>query len=1031
MLFADLTGSMELLADRDPEEARAILDPVLGHMMDAVHAYEGTVNQVMGDGIMALFGAPIAQEDHAVRACYAALALQTAIRKYSDEMRVSHGVTIMVRVGINSGDVLVRSISSDLKMDYSAIGQTTHLASRMEQLASGGSILIAPDTLSLVEGLVQVRALGHVPVKGLPDPVETFELTGALTRRSRLQARAASGGLTRFIGRQREFDVLIEAAKNARQGKGQAVAIVGEAGVGKSRLFWEFIHSHHNQGSLVVEASSLSYGKATSYLPVIDLLKVYFEIGDRDDTRSVKEKVTGKLLTLDRRLEPLLHPLLGLLDQPVEDEQWNQLDPPQKKRQTLEALKQLWLREAKNQPLVLVFEDLHWIDSETQEFLNELLDGISATQILLLFNYRPEYQHIWGSKSFYTQLRLDALPVESVEEFLANLLGTAPGLESLKKMLIKRGNPLFLEESIRNLVETGTLVGERSAYQLTRAVDTLDIPASVQAMLAARIDRLEAYDKRLLQTAAVIGRDVLLKLLKSVFDLHESQLTAALARLQAAEFIYEAGLYPDLEYTFKHALTHDVTYGGVTDDRKHTLHARIVEAIETANANRIEEHTERLAHHALRGGVWDKAVRYARQAGQRAFARSANAEAAKWWEQALEAIDHLPDGQDKTELAIDTRLQLRGVFLLTGLLDRATDLTKQAQKLASDAGDRYRLARALAAEVHIHYLVCKFDAVQAAAERALEIADQDGFTDIQVNARAALPVVIMGQQSFPEAEKMWRSNLELLSKLGDGERFGLPALPSVYGRAIYALWLCWTGCCQETRSLLEEATTIALRVAEPRDEAFKCFCACGALDALGDFPRAIREGERGIEIYRAIESRPYYAWTGLGLGHAYTYSGRTQEGIEMLEDCLEHFRSSGPPLGLLHGPALLADAWFHAGDIGRALAIVDEATQFEQDVGVSIRQPMFLELLGRIHSHPEHLNPQKSKDYFADAMKAAEQNGYRVVMTHCHAGLGRLKLATGQISQAKEKLNLACDMYRDMGMTYYLHKAEEDLAGLA
>ncbi len=301
VLFADLTGSMELLADRDPEEARAILDPVLEHMMESVHHYEGTVNQVMGDGIMALFGAPIAQEDHAVRACYAALRMQSAIHAYSDEKRTTDGVTIQIRVGINSGDVVVRSIGSDLRMDYSAIGQTTHLAARMEQLAERGTCLITLETLRLVEGYVQVRSLGRVPVKGMNKPVETFELTGALTRRSRLQAHSTRG-LSEFVGRQREFEVLAEAAQNAREGKGQAVAIVGEPGVGKSRLYWEFTRSHHTQGCVIVEAGSVSYGKATSFLPLIDLLKSYFDIGERDDARSIQEKVTGKLLTLDRRL---------------------------------------------------------------------------------------------------------------------------------------------------------------------------------------------------------------------------------------------------------------------------------------------------------------------------------------------------------------------------------------------------------------------------------------------------------------------------------------------------------------------------------------------------------------------------------------------------------------------------------------------------------------------------------------------------------------------------------------------------------
>ena len=318
VLFADLKGSMELLADRDPEEARKLLDPVLERMMEAVHRYEGTVNQVMGDGIMALFGAPLAHEDHAVRACYAALRMQEQVSRYGDEMQRTQGTPIQLRIGLNSEEVVVRSIGSDLQMDYTAVGQTTHLAARMEQMAKPGTVLMTAHTLNLAEGYVQLRALGPITVKGLADAIEVFELTGASGARTRLQA-AAVRGLTRFVGRQRELEVLAESLSNAGRGKGQVVAIVGEPGVGKSRLFWEFLRSHRTRDWLVVESSSVSYGKATPYLPAIDLLKSYFKIGDGDDARSIREKLTGKLLTLDRSLESVLSPLLALLDQPVQD----------------------------------------------------------------------------------------------------------------------------------------------------------------------------------------------------------------------------------------------------------------------------------------------------------------------------------------------------------------------------------------------------------------------------------------------------------------------------------------------------------------------------------------------------------------------------------------------------------------------------------------------------------------------------------------------------------------------------------------
>jgi len=659
VLFADLKGSMELLADRDPEEARKLLDPVLEHMIEAVHRYEGTVNQVMGDGIMALFGAPLAHEDHAVRACYAALRMQESVKRYAEGVRRTEGIPIQIRVGLNSGEVVVRSIGSDLHMDYTAVGQTTHLAARMEQLAAPGSILLSAEALRLAEGYVQVKALGPIPVKGLHEPVDVYEVTGGGSVRTRLQA-AAMRGFTRFVGRDAELDQLRRALKQAYDGRGQIVAVVGEPGVGKSRLFWEFTHSHRTEGWLILESGSSSYGKATAYLPITDLLKGYFKIQDRDDHREIREKVTGKLLTLDRALESILPPLLTLLDVPVEDPQWQATDPPQRRRQTLDAIKRLLLRESQVQPVLVVFEDLHWIDSESQAFLDSMLESLPTAQLLLLVNYRPEYQHSWGSKSYYTQLRIDPLPPESAHELLHSLLGTDTGLQQLKQLLIGRtgGNPFFLEESVRTLVETKALVGERGSYQLVKDLPSVQVPATVQAVLAARIDRLPPEDKQLLQSASVIGESLPFSLLQTVVEMQEEELHSHLSRLQAVEFLYETGLFPDLEYTFKHGLTYQVAYNSLLVDRRRTLHTKILAAIESLYADRLSDQVERLAHHALRGEVWDKAMAYLHQGGKKAAARSANWEAAQYFEQALTALEHLPQSPETLEQAIDIRIDL-------------------------------------------------------------------------------------------------------------------------------------------------------------------------------------------------------------------------------------------------------------------------------------------------------------------------------------------------------------------------------------
>ncbi|HWM79223.1 MAG TPA: adenylate/guanylate cyclase domain-containing protein [Methylomirabilota bacterium] len=649
VLFADLKGSMELLADRDPEEARRLLDPVLERMMEAVHLYEGTVNQVMGDGIMALFGAPLAHEDHAVRACYAALRMQELVKRYAEDARRTQGVNVQIRVGLNSGEVVVRAIGSDLHMDYTAVGQTTHLAARMEQLASPGSILLPASTLELVKGYVAVTALGPIPVKGLAAAVEVYEVTGAGPARTRLQA-SAWRGLTRFVGRGAELEALRRAQQLAGSGHGQVVAAVGEAGVGKSRLIYEFIHSHRLKDWLVLEATSLSYGRGASYLAVADLLKRYFQIEARDDKRRIREKVTGKLLSLDLALDLSLPALLALLDVPDEGEQWMRLEAAERRRWTLDSVRRLLLRQSQLQPLLVVFEDLHWADSETQALLADLVEKLPGARILVLLSYRPEYTHGWGGKTYYSQVRVDPLASTNVEELLHALFGGDAALEGLKRLLIDRtdGNPFFLEESVRTLAETKALVGEPGEYRLTTPIQTIQVPASVQAILASRIDRLPSDEKRLLQAAAVIGTSVPFALLQAIVELPETELHRCLAHLQSAELLHETSLFPDLEYTFRHALTHEVTYGSLLQERRRELHAGVVAAIERLHRDRRAEHVEVLAYHALRGGLWDRAVTYLREGSIRAAGRSAYREALTSFEEALRVLARLPVSREAT-----------------------------------------------------------------------------------------------------------------------------------------------------------------------------------------------------------------------------------------------------------------------------------------------------------------------------------------------------------------------------------------------
>ncbi len=610
VLFADICDSMEMIEGADPEHAQQILDTAVQVMMDAVHRYEGTVNKVMGDGIMALFGAPIAHEDHAVRAAFAALTLQRELRPVAAEVRRKHGVEVRARVGIHSGEVVVRAIGNDLSMDYDAIGPTVHLASRMEQLAAPGTVRLTADTLRLAEGFVEVSPLGPVPVKGIKAPVEVYELTGIGPARTSLQA-AAARGLSRFVGRKAEMEHLAGALGRAGDGRGQIVAGVGEPGVGKSRLFHEFARSRRTADWLVLESASVSYGKADPWHPIVELLKSYFEIGGEEDPRRTAEKVAGKLVMLDEALKPALPPLFALLGVPVEDEKWRALDAAARSARSLDAVKGLLLRESQVRPVILVFEDLHWIDEATQALLDGLVESLPASRILLLVNYRPEYTHGWGGRTYYAQLRIDPLGREGAKDLAAALLGSDPSLEDLQGLLVERteGNPLFLEESVRRLVETGALEGEPGAYRMKGKVTTIEMPVTVQAILAARIDRLAPDAKRVLQCAAIIGHHVLYPVLDAIAETEDGKLGQCLADLQTGEFLYEARIFPELMYTFKHALTHEVAYRGVLQDRRKLLHRNVGIAMEEMYPDRIREMMLVLQSHYERAEAWDRAAR--------------------------------------------------------------------------------------------------------------------------------------------------------------------------------------------------------------------------------------------------------------------------------------------------------------------------------------------------------------------------------------------------------------------------------------
>jgi len=1023
VLFADMKGSMEFLSERDPEEAGAILDAVIEWMAEAVHCYEGTVSQIAGDGIMALFGAPLAHEDHALRACYAALRMQESMRRYGAETRHAYGIEVQIRIGLNSGEVVVSSIGSDSHMNYTAVGATVHLAARMEQTASPGTIRITDNVAQLVEGQIDVKPLGPIPVKGLVHPVEAFEVVGAGSLRTRFQASAARG-LARFVGRGHELAELGRALDRAREGCGQVVALVGEAGVGKSRLIHEFARlPGTTETARVLACASVSCGKATGYMPAIDLLKDYFQIVPGDDHSSIRRKVSAAVAAFGGALEAMVTPLLALLDVPVNGD-WQKLDPPRRRERMHDAVKSLLLRESRAKPLVVVFEDLHWIDAEMQALLDGLVEGLLAAPVLFLVSYRSEYHHKWTSKALYTQHRLTCLSAEDAQVLLRDLLGDDPSVEALKFPLAERtaGNPLFLEESVRSLVQTGILEGSRGAYRLVRSSESVDIPATAQAILAARIDRLAAEDKQLLQSAAVIatsGNAVPLTLLREIATGPEEVLRARLSRLQAAELLYEATLFPDLEYAFQHALTHETAYAGILHQRRRALHAAVVEVIEGLHRDRLPEQVERLAHHSLNGECWEKAVRYLHAAAHKAGGRSAYREAATCYDEALAALAHLPDGRAKLELGLSLRFEANFQLLPLGELSRAIRLLEEAEPLAEGLGDRRRLARLRAQIGDGLWARGAYDAAIEAVRRAQGIALAIGERSVQINVARLFGMIHYARGEFRTAVDGLRAALKLLEeeKLSVRSR----TFYGVYLRVGLGRSLASLGRFGEALRATMEAKEIAESTGDLHDLSI-AYHAAGLVHAQkGEYETAIRILERGRDICERGSLAVTLKVLVIDLGGAYAQYGRAEEAIGVIEEGLRR----APEVQMFAGDwqTKLAEAYLCAGKFEDAREIARGALELSRSMGQQGAEAQCLCLLGDIESAGPIGQAETAEGIYREAMVRSEALGMRPLVARCHFGLARLARRTGPPSRSRAHLDAAASLFREMDIGFWLEKA--------
>jgi class 3 adenylate cyclase/tetratricopeptide (TPR) repeat protein len=889
VLFADIANSTELIRDLDAEEAKRLLVPTVERLADAVHRYEGIVVRDRGDGIMASFGAPVALEDHAVRACYAALDMQKAMRIRGNEIARDLGLPLLVRVGINSGPVVVTvkyegGKAREIRVD----GVPTHIAARLEPLATPGTILLSRETLALAEGFVRVRALGPRTLKGIQDPVQVCQLEGVNTR-MRIHALAARG-LSKFVGRQHEIEMLQRMAGQALAGHGQVVALVGEAGVGKSRVFLEFIHSSTIEGWLVLEAGSVSYGKATSYLPLVDLLTRYFDIQARDDEQRVRDKVVAKLSGFgEEKLLAQTPFFLGALGMALKTDIWTNLAPAERQRAMFDALKRLLIRESQKQPLCLVFEDLHWIDAETHAFLEMLSESIPAARLMLLVNYRPEHQSIWAGRSYFSQVRIDPLAAASADTMLDELLGSHAELGPIKRALIDvtEGNPLFLEESVRSLIESGVLSGKAGDWHPRGSLPAGFVPPTIEALLAARIDRLQPELKEILQCAAVIGSDIPLPLLQAVGGMPQHDIERGLRELQAAEFLYEKTLFPETEYTFKHAMTREVAYASLLRERRKVLHARAAHALVALAAGRVEEQVERIAQHAEQGGLWEMALDYLERAGAKAFALYANTDAAGFFERALGVLRHLPESRATLEQAVDLRFKLRNALIALCELDRIRQCLDEIEPILAGLGDKVRSARHAAFRCNHHFLAGEQRLAIEFGKTGLRLARELGDRRVQGELlyRLGQSYHLLGDNR--PAIALIEESLEYTVEQRERNRFELSVIPAVVNRTWLVSVLAECGDFKAGMTHAKRALEIAEDAEHPLSEVLGWLAIGHVLRRKGELDGAIGALERGMALCDRYSLPMWHLRLLSSLGIAYARCGRMNEGMRLAAQALE------------------------------------------------------------------------------------------------------------------------------------------------
>jgi len=1006
VVFADVKGSMELAEQIDAEEWHQVLDRFFQILSDGIHRFEGTVNQYTGDGIMALFGAPIAHEDHAQRACYAALHLQDELRAYANELRVERGLSFAVRIGINSGEVVVGTIGDDLRMDYTAQGHTVGLAKRMEQLAESGRTYLTQATAELVRGYFQLESLGPSRIAGSTDPIEVFALKGVGSVRTRLD-RSRARGFSKFVGRESEKATLQAALDRALDGNAQVVGVVAEAGIGKSRLCAEFLEKCRSEGIAVQQTSGFAHTKNVPLLPVLELLRNEFGIEERDAPAIARQKIAGRVVLGDETLTRALPLVFEFMGVPDPERPPPSVEPEERDRRLLEVIRRLTRARSERQPAVWLIEDLHWLDDASNAFLGQLIEAVPGTRTLLLLNTRPEYRAEWMQEPFYQQLPLHPLRADDIRALLDDLLGPDASLEGLAEKIQERteGNPFFIEELVHALAEEGVLQGSKGAYKLARPVDRLTIPDSVHSLLAARIDRLADLAKQVLQAASVIGSTFFRSMLAKVAELPDDSLDDALRTLVSAELIYEEYLYPEPEYAFRHPLTRDVAYGSQLAARRARVHSAAARALEEGDETKLDERAALIAHHWEEAGeAWAAARWHQRAALWSGRARSP--ESLRHWLRVYELLEDVADSEEAFELGVEARSALLSMSILANV-DAPMDpdrLIEESREIASRSDSPRVRARMLGACGSANLLLGDMSEALEMLREGVALA---GETD-EVAAADLVPFLSLaaaevegpsaGIAIVEQFEKRFGARPELGKTL-----VGLSPLAA--GVSYLGLWRGWMGRFGEGRASLERALEMARERGDPASLAIVLSNAVHLEAEAGNAAAALAHARSLREIGIDVQGRT-------GFGVAYACAERWSEAEADFAENWERI----PPSLRSHWLPTRSRGWHALGEQARALSALRELGEVTRSMGAAMTELRTMLALGGLLARGDGAAAQPEIEAaLTRAAELIEATGAALYSAQLHEERAALMEALGDDGRRREELAIARRLYEEMG----------------